>query len=228
MPIKRKSTGRKFRVPLRLRQETKLVRNDLTGRTYGAWIVLGYGSRAPSGHTRWLCRCSCGHEREVLAGNLVRGKTVSCGHEQRTAGGLWKENQSEYDTWAQMLKRCELPTNASYDHYGGRGIRVCRRWQEFGNFLKDMGKRPFPDWQLDRINNDGDYEPESCRWVSPSQNVRNSTSATLLEFDGRSMSIAEWAEEKGVNPRVFYARRAKGWSVERMLTQPVRRSPRKK
>ncbi|MGB3797600.1 MAG: hypothetical protein WA957_15010 [Alteraurantiacibacter sp.] len=204
-------------------------RLELTGQQFGDWTVIEKHPESKHGHSRWVCRCSCGVVRVVFGNNLTRDKTVSCGHEARTAGGLWASYTSEYGTWGQMLKRCGDPANPAYHHYGGRGIYVCERWHDstegaFENFIADMGQRP-QGCQIDRIDNDGPYSPENCRWVTPIENSHNSTSVRLIEFQGKVLPIAEWARELGFSPRVLYMRLRNGWTVERALTQPKRKSP---
>jgi len=198
---------------------------DLTGQQFGEWTVLSRHDERYKGHSLWLCRCSCGVERTVIGNNLKRGLTVSCGHPAKTAGGLWSTYTSEYDTWAQMRDRCENPRNPQYRNYGDRNIWVCERWRSFENFISDMGPRPFPSHQLDRIDNDGPYMPENCRWVDAATNMRNSSATRILEHDGLRLSIAEWGERLGIKAQVIRARLHNGWTVERALTQRPRRSP---
>jgi hypothetical protein len=201
---------------------------ELSGVQFGDWTVVSRHAERYKGHSLWLCRCSCGIERVVLGNNLKRGKTVSCGHISKTAGGLWLRYTSEYDTWRRMLDRCGNPRDPAYRNYGDRGIWVTPRWSSFQNFIEDMGPRPYPNAQLDRIDNDGHYMPDNCRWVDASTNMRNSTAARLLEHDGETLSIVGWAEHLGIKARVLYARLHNGWSVERTLTQPPRKSPTKR
>lgn len=206
---------------------------DLVGQQFGEWTVIGKDPESYRGHSRWMCRCSCGTERVVLGNNLKRGLSRSCGHGARTVGGLWATNTSEYDTWRQMLARCGDPRNPNYHNYGGRGIWVCERWHDtneegFANFLLDMGPRHFKGAHLDRIDNNGPYMPSNCHWVTAKENANNSSTVRRLEYDGRSLTISEWAERLGVKRSIISARISNGWSVERALTQPPRRSPQSK
>ena len=91
----------------------------------------------------------------------------------------------EYETWVSMRDRCRNPNNKRYENYGGRGIRICKRWDDFANFLADMGERPSPQHSLDRINNDGSYRPSNCRWATRSQQRRNRRSKQMMEQAGR-------------------------------------------
>jgi hypothetical protein len=110
-----------------------------------------------------------------------------------------------YRSWQSMKLRCLKKTHNRYNYYGGRGIKLCERWLSFGNFLADMGERP-AGTSLDRINNDGDYEPGNCRWATQTQQVRNSSNAKPITIDGETLCISEWAERAGISPMALIAR----------------------
>jgi len=122
-----------------------------------------------------------------------------------------------------MKQRCLCPNDPFYERYGGRGIEVCKRWKDsFENFYEDMGPRPVGH-VLDRLDNDGNYEPNNCRWVTESMNQRNRSTNRLLTFRGKTVTLVEWAEELGFNVNTLTTRLNKlGWSVERALTEPKR------
>lgn len=117
-----------------------------------------------------------------------------------------------------MLSRCKSPSYAGYKDYGGRGIRVCERWENFENFLLDMGERP-PGTSLDRINGNGNYEPGNCRWATPKQQIANSSRPRLVTFNGITRNLAEWSKETGVPVTTIGYRLRIGCSLERAFTK---------
>lgn len=130
-----------------------------------------------------------------------------------------------HQLWRLMLSRCQQPRNKQFKHYGGRGIKVCERWQNFDNFCADLGPRPSPEMQIDRIDNNGNYEPENVRWATRAQQCRNRRSNINLTFAGRTMCMKDWAAEVGIGPPTILTRLQRGWSVEQALTtQATRRA----
>lgn len=175
--------------------------SDISGRRFGKWIVLRYaGTR--NGH--WFaCRCDCGKEITVHGGELRMKRSLSCGHDGSTFkhGGKRRHGDQDraYDTWVGMRSRCNNPTMPSYANYGGRGIRVCERWSEFPAFLADMGHPPSPEHSIDRINNDGNYEPSNCRWATAAVQRRNSRRVVLVTINGKTQCLKDWCLELGLS-----------------------------
>lgn len=133
-----------------------------------------------------------------------------------------------YNTWIGMIHRCHRPTSPSYPLYGARGIRVCERWHSTENFFQDMGPRPSKNHSLDRINNDGNYEPGNCRWATAKEQANNTRHNVHLELSGVKQTIGEWAKKLGMDSRTIRERLNRGWSVERALTESIHAEKRKK
>jgi hypothetical protein len=211
---------------------------DLTGQRFGRLLVVEClppertPGKLPRGY-RWLCRCDCGEVRIVMGHSLKRGErgTRSCGclsrdlsrqRKTRLIHGL--SHLPEFDVWLNMVERCYNPESKNYQGYGSRGIRVCDRWKESpGNFIEDMGHRPSPKHSIDRIDNDGDYTPENCRWVTWDIQSRNKSSNVYIEHLSLRMTISDWAKYLGLNSQTLYARHKRGWPVERILTSRINR-----
>lgn len=151
-------------------------------------------------HLHWLCQCECGNTKIVKGHNLKNGHTKSCGClniERGTAHGM--SAIAEYHVWNAMIQRCNNSNNNNYKNYGGRGISVCNRWLEIENFMADMGERPTSNHQIDRIDNNGNYEPNNCRWVTQSENMRNTRASKYWWIDGvRYDTSKQAAKELGV------------------------------
>lgn len=154
---------------------------DMRGQTVGRLTVVARGPNSAAGSACWYCRCSCGVETLVVGEALRRGTTQSCGcyhREIATSSSLihghsrHRAESPTYRSWQNMMKRCTNPEAVNWERYGGRGIRVCRRWLRFANFLADMGERP-AGLTLDRKNNAGNYHKRNCRWATPVEQARN-------------------------------------------------------
>ncbi len=200
---------------------------DRSGQIYGRLTVLSFAG-CKYGEAFWLCRCDCGFDTLVLGSSLQTGHTKSCGCKRRECGatinkrhGMW--NTPIYHCWSDMKCRCVNCDHIDYPDYGGRGICVCSKWLEsFEAFLADMGPRPSSKHSLDRIDNEGNYEPANCRWATQIQQHRNCRRNHQLTFQGKTQCLVEWAEEMGINRLTLSARLLSyGWSVERALTEPV-------
>lgn len=156
---------------------------DMAGMRFGRLLVVRHDHTCSSGAV-WLCRCDCGRDTLAMRGNLVRGGVTSCGcyrEEHRAAnaahvarhGHAAKGRQTPtYFSWQAMNGRCRNPNTRWFYLYGGRGIKICKRWEVYENFLADMGERP-PGTTLDRINPNKGYSPTNCRWATPTVQSAN-------------------------------------------------------
>lgn len=202
--------------------------NDITGRRFGFLTAIGYGGKIPNRNrgslTRWWCRCECGNLKLVTRSNLTSGSTKSCGCKKsllitRRHSTHSLSNTDEYHAWSAMKSRCFHAKNASFDRYGGRGISVYAPWVEsFEAFLQDMGPRPSPDHSLDRINNDGNYEPSNCRWATRVQQSRNKSSNRMLTWNGVTDCLQGWSDRLSIPASILQSRVRLGWDTERILS----------
>ncbi len=199
---------------------------DETGKRYGRLTVVSRIERPGKG-LFWKCVCDCGNESVVWGANLRNGNSKSCGclgRENKLASKTThgKAHTREYHVWLTMKSRCRNPKNHKYADYGGRGIKICKRWEVFDNFYADMGDRPSDAHSIDRIDNDGDYTPDNCRWATTEQQQGNKRSNRVLEWNGKRQTVKEWGRELGISSNVISSRLYRGWSVERALATPVK------
>lgn len=204
---------------------------DLTGRTFGRLTALEHVGTHRKGRV-WRCSCECGAYHDAVSGRLLNGWTRSCGclssDHGRSLGfasathGL-SHKSSEYNIWSGMKARCLNPKTASFKRYGGRGISISQRWVDsFQNFLTDMGERPGPEYSLDRIDANGDYCPENCRWATQRDQQNNRTNNNIVTALGRSMSTARWEEVTGIRALTIRNRISAGWEPDEAVSRPPR------
>lgn len=192
---------------------------DLTGQRFGRLTVISRGENAKNRQARWYCLCDCGNTSIIVGSDLRTTHTKSCGCLLRTHN---MTKTKTYRTWIGLKVRCTNPYDKGYPSYGGRGITICPRWLEsFENFLEDMGEAP-EAMSLDRIDNNGNYEPGNCRWATMKEQGNNRRSNRLIEFEGKTQTIMQWAREKGLTFDTLRKRLESKWSVEEALTLPVR------
>lgn len=191
------------------------------GKKFARLTVLSFEGGNPS---TWRCICTCGNHISARNYALKTGHIRSCGClardrliERNKTHGLSK--RPEYFVWQGMRARCRNPKNKHFADYGGRGIKICARWQEFGAFFFDMGPRPTPQHTLDRKNNDGHYEPKNCRWATGKEqaaNKRRSLSKFLTVGD-RTLLVVEWAKETGVKAQTINWRLRNGRTPQQAI-----------
>lgn len=197
------------------------------GTRFGRLTVVREDIQPSRTKVRWICECDCGSICSVVSSQLRFGKTTSCGCWKRVAGGLARkthgltEKVPEYDIWLGIRKRCLNPAAQNYNRYGGRGIAICPEWSDFAVFYRDMGSRPSSGHSIERIDNDGPYSPENCRWATRTEQGSNKRNNRVLTYQGEAKTLAEWVRITGLSTTVIMYRIRRGWSMEQVLTTPL-------
>jgi hypothetical protein len=200
---------------------------DMTGQQFG-WLTAIDRAPTPPGARKnayWRCVCTCGQQVNVSGQMLRRGKRKACGvnHHVWAAqprGGLIRQHPNEYISYKHMHDRCRNKKHHRYKNYGKRGIKICARWYDFKNFLDDMGKRP-ENHTLDRIDNDGNYEPSNCQWATWDEQRRNQSRSVFVEYKGEKLLLIDLCARLGVSRSIMYGRLRNGWPLEHALFTPV-------
>lgn len=197
----------------KLKYKTREPIADMIGKTFGSLRVL-YDTGERSGTiVKFMCRCVCGTEKAMFAGNLRSGKIQTCGCSRRKP----EHHTTEYRTWKAMLARCTNPNATGYENYGGRGIKVCSRWLVFSKFLADMGLKPGPNYSIERRDNDGPYIKRNCYWATRQQNNDNRRVTRRLTYIGETKTLMEWAKAYGLSYYQLHGRLARGWTISEAL-----------
>lgn len=210
------------------------IAKDISGQKFNkltAIKVIGKLRKA----NLWLCICDCGNEVTAICSQLTRGDKTSCGckfrEKRKPRPDMIQRNKDRaihamsnsytYSTWKSMRARCLDPKDKDYPRWGGRGIKVCKAWADsFVEFYKDMGERP-KGHTIDRINNEGDYEPGNCRWAVQKTQSNNTRANYYVEYQGRTQTAKQWAEELGiVEYKTLLYRLRTGWDTHAAMTTP--------
>lgn len=198
----------------------------------GRWTVTSLSDKP-----RYLkCVCDCGTVKDVRKDHLSKRLTLSCGCLSKEATAKRNTESAKhsmhatptYKSWQAMRTRCLNENSSQYHRYGGRGISICKEWDDFTVFFRDMGERP-TGTTLDRIDSNKGYSPDNCRWSTMKIQENNKRNNVLLTFNGKTQTVAQWADETGIGYQTIRARINMGWSIEEALTLPrvrVRRSSR--
>lgn len=208
---------------------------DITNNRYGKLVAIERSTNI-SGKTAWKCKCDCGNITYVSTSNLTCNRIRSCGclKLEKLLERSTTHNQRHtylYEVWKGIRQRCKNSKHSSYHNYGGRGIKVCEAW--------DKSFQAFYDWSyangystenqkdeklkltIDRIDNNGNYEPSNCRWVDRKTQTRNMRTTRFITFNGQNKSVSEWCEIYGIKLQTFNTRIRNGWSIEEALTKPI-------
>lgn len=204
---------------------------DLTSQRFGRWTALEISGRNRHNQILWLCLCDCGNLSKIPSGTLSSGRSKSCGclHKEivsvkQTTHGLY--SHPLYRTWNSMVHRCCSPTDKDYLSYGGRGISVFDRWTdnplEFINYASSLPNCGTEGYTLDRIDNNGNYEPGNIKFSTSLEQGNNKRSCQYFTYLNKTQCLSAWSREFGITRYVLSRRIKKGWSIEKALTTPVR------
>ncbi len=215
---------------------------DLTGKRFNRWVVINFDHLKKGYNRFWKCKCDCGKEKIVSGYSLLYNNSKSCGcfnseiasinGKKRKTHGM--SESGVYESWYDMINRCQNPIRGAFIDYGGRGIKICKRWSSsFENFYKDMGERPTGK-TLDRINNNLNYScgkceeciknvwSFNCQWATKKEQMRNTRKNVNIEYKGQIKCISEWAEEYKIPYQLVWNRLFRRfWMIEEALTTPI-------
>lgn len=209
--------------------------SNLTGQKFGRLTVFGRRMCDKTKRNLWHCQCECGNTTLVSAYDLTSGKTKSCGclrkdvtSARRKTHGM--SNSRLYRIWNAMKERCQCPTNKQYKDYGERGISVCDEWQNDFETFRDwaIANGYEDDLSIDRIDHNGNYCPENCRWATGKEQNSNKRNNHILNFNGKSQTIQQWSEETKIPFATILYRVSNGWAIEAALTLPPRSARKQK
>jgi len=188
---------------------------DITGQLFGYLTVLEKSNNPKYSRAHFLCQCRCGIKKVISGTELRLKRTRSCGCSKATflSQAMSFHGMSRtliYSKWAKMIGRCHNPKYPSYLRYGARGIKVCEDWHKFNNFFNDMGEPPTPRHSIERINNDGNYEPGNCKWATRKEQANNRSDNILIEFNGQKKTVAQWSDQFSMSRTMLYQRIHRG------------------
>jgi hypothetical protein len=209
----------------------EMDRFEYIGKRFHSLIITSATFRLDG--VNWVeVLCDCGAKKNLRLNNVIALNTMSCGCARKIRNALFPnithghsskgKVTTEYNSWRAMIKRCESVNHKSYHRYGGKGISVCKRWRlSFQDFLADMGSKPSSEHSLDRINNDGNYEPKNCRWASRAEQNCNKSHSKNFEFEGRILPLNEIVAACGIRRGTYDKRIERGWSHLDALYKPL-------
>lgn len=210
-------------------EERLIFCNSKVGLRFNKLEILEYAFK--KGNVNFYkCRCDCGNTKTIRIAYLVSGHTKTCGclvYEKAKMCHYKKHGVSKtklYAVWRTMISRCESPNNENYKNYGQRGISVCSEWKSVLNFYNWANENGYKiGLTIDRIDTNGNYEPNNCRWATPKEQSNNRRNNVLIEHNGVTKTIAAWSYELGGCPHLIGQRIGNGWSIERAITTKIRK-----
>lgn len=204
-----------------------IINRDIRGQKFHRLRALSFQFKNKHGYNCWKFKCDCGKTIICTGSEVWRERRKSCGCYRKEVNAVANlkhgcKGKRIYRIWSGMKQRCGNSSHTAYSRYGGRNIKVCRRWYKFENFLKDMGYPPSWDYTLDRVNNSLGYCLKNCRWASKKEQNRNSRANIRYTVEGKTKCLAEIAEDHNLNYFTLWTRlRKRGWSLTRALNEPL-------
>jgi len=193
-------------------------RKDIAGKKFNMLTAIKFSHRKNK-NTYWLFKCVCGNIKKIDYGSVKNGSTKSCGCISLSINhGMSKT--SIYSSWQSMRDRCLNKNNKQYKDYGGRGIKICDRWERFQVFCEDMGIKPLGT-TIERLDNNGGYNKDNCAWATPKEQSRNTRANVTIKYKGERKCISEWAELYNIKRCTLGGRLRLGWGIHRALNEPV-------
>lgn len=190
-------------------------RKDITSKRFGSLVAVAINGKSKNGKNVWKCICDCGATTYVPVGDLSSGNSKSCGCKTKDALRNYVQEKKKNavksphlkaaNIWKKMISRCYDQLNKDFPNYGGRGISVCDQWMDFKSFFNDMGDPP-DGMSIDRIDNNGNYEPSNCRWATSTEQARNKRNNVIVEYKGERMTVAEASIKSGIPASTIYSR----------------------
>lgn len=199
------------------------------GEAFGRLTTIKEINRDKNKNIVWECICRCGNKTNVVATLLSQGHSKSCGClvRENLSHLAYKHGMSKtkiYRVWAGIISRTSYKGDTNYQRYGGRGIKVCDRWRKYLNFFEDMGREYREGLQIERVNNDGNYEPSNCKWATRHDQSRNKRVTHFITFNKKTQSMRDWSEELKINYDTLRCRiNDYGWAIEKAFTTPTLR-----
>jgi len=199
---------------------------DLTGQRFGKLVAISIEKKSDSStRTYWNCVCDCGGKRVVSNDHLRSGDVTDCGCARKHVSRWSKHNMYNsrlYGIWSLMKERCCNPKRKEYPNYGGRGICVCEEWKEAKNFIEWSLNNGYSDeLTIDRIDNNGNYCPKNCRWISRKEQMQNRRNNHYISFEGKTLTLTQLAKENGLTYSQLYKRLKLGWTLEKAISEPI-------
>lgn len=195
---------------------------DLTGKRFGRLVVLEEAERKPNQTIRWLCKCDCGNIKSIKSAHLIGGQINSCGClrnelnlKRSITHGM--NNTRIHRIWVGIRTRCYNKNEKCYKYYGGRGIKICDKWKTFEGFYEDMKEGYADNLTIDRINVDGDYCKENCRWADKETQANNMRTNRMVTVNGINYTLANLCKEYGLKYKTIHKKLSKGIPIENIL-----------